>query len=256
MAGKHGVMNFSALNKALFASMRAEAKPRRNAPLRAAVASASAARQRTPAASASVARVPVYRRSPSWHGKVRSYFEKARARKTAGARFKSNLAKARPALKEKVRQSRRGMNINALIKQANAAAKAFNIESSNSVERRIKRAEFFRTRNAVLEELGRRAGERNSRVGEILKNINKNKNKIVSAMNAANKENRYISWRNAVALNQGGKRKNIGKRYKGPTPSPPHPSPPRHAGRRTPEWARGIGASNIANWVIRHGGKV
>lgn len=253
MAGKHGVMNFSALNKALFASMRAEAKPRRNAPLRAAVASASAARQRTPAVSASVARVPVYRRSPSWHGKVRSYFEKARARKTSGARFKSNLAKARPALKEKVRQSRRGMNINALIKQANAAAAAFNRTSSNSVERQIKRAEFFRTRNAVLEELGRRASERNRRVGEILKNINKNKNKIVAGINTANKTNRYITWQQHVAREQGGKRPHNIPVYKG---SPPRPSPPRSAGPRTPEWAKGIGASNIANWVIRHGGKV
>ena len=249
MAGKHGIVNFRNLNSALFAAMRAEAaRPRRNAPLRVAVASASAsaARQRTPAA-------PAARRSPAWHGKIRTYFAKGRARKAAGTRAKNNLVKARPALRAAVRESRRGMNINKLIAQADAAERAFNVEGANSVERRIRRAEFYRTRDAVLEELGRRAGERNSRVGQILKNINKRKHTIVENINNTNKTNRYITWRQYVARNQGGTRPHNFPVYKG---SPPRPPPPPPSGRRTPEWARGIGASNIANYLVRRGLKV
>jgi len=249
-------MNFSALNSALLASMRTQAaKPRRNTPLRAAVtsASASAARQRTPTApvrspaSASVAR------SPAWHGKIRTYFAKGRARKAAGARAKNNLAKARPALRAAVRESRRAMNINMLIAQADAAERAFNIESSNSVERRIRRAEFYRTRNAVLKELDRRIGERNKRVVEILKNINKRKHAIVGGINNANKTNRYITWRQYVARNQGGTAPHNFPVYKG---SPPRPSPPSPSRPRTPEWAKGLGASNIAKYLISRGVKL
>jgi hypothetical protein len=249
MAGKHGIMNLRNLNSALFAAMRAEAaQPRRNAPLRVAVASASAsaARQRTPTA-------PAARRSPAWRGKIRTYFAKGRARKAAGTRAKDNLAKARPALRAAVRESRRSMNINKLIAQADAAERAFNVETDNSVERRIRRAEFYRTRDAVLEELGRRAGERNSRVGQILKNINKRKHAIVANINNTNKTNRYITWRQYVARNQGGSRPHNFPVYKG---SPPRPPPPPPSGRRTPEWARGIGASNIANYLVRRGLKV
>ena len=217
------------------------APPRRNAPLRAAVAaaSASAARQRTPP-----------RLSPAWHGKIRTYFAKKRAHKAAAAKAKKNLEKARPALRAAVRESRRGMNINKLIAQADAAERAFNVGSTNSTERRIKRAEFYRTRDAVLEELERRAGERNSRVSQILKNINKRKHYIVAGINNMNKTNRYITWRQYVARNQGGTRPHNFPVYKG---SPPRPSPPQPSGRRTPEWARGIGASNIANYLVRRG---
>lgn len=260
MAGKHGMMNFSGLNKALFAAMRTQGptarrpSPRRNTALRAAVASASAsaARQRAPVASAARQRTPA---SPTWRGKIRSYFAAGKKQKVAGKKFKSNLAKARPALKGLAAESRRGVNINKLIAQADAAEREFNIKSTNSLLRKIKRAEFFRTRNFVLHELEERLKRRNSRAAEILKNISRRKNNIVSAMNAANKENRYASWRETVALNQGGKRKNIGKVYKGPTPSPPRPSP-RSPRRRTPPELRGIGASNLANYLVRRGLRV
>lgn len=246
---KHNLRNL--LNDPVVQAFLA-APPRQNAPLRAAVAaaSASAARQRTPTAPP---RAPVPQRSPAWHGKIRTYFAKGRARKAVGTKAKNNLTKARPALRAAVRESRRGMNINKLIAQADAAERAFNVETANSAERRIKRAEFYRTRDAVLEELGRRAGERNSRVGQILKNINKRKHDIVAAINNTNKTNRYITWRQYVARNQGGKRPHNFPVYKG---SPPRPSPSRSSVPRTPPELRGLGASNIANYLVRRGLRV
>jgi hypothetical protein len=230
------------------------APPRKNAPLRAAVAAASASAVRQHAPTASV-RAPVPRRSPAWHGKVRSYVDAGKKQKAAGKKFKSNLVKARPALKQLAAASRRGVNINKLIAQADAAWHDFILPSNNPLQRKIKRAEFYRTRNFVLHELEERLKRHNSRAAEILKNINRRKNNIVSSMNAGNKVNRYITWRQAVALNQGGNRKNIGKRYRGPSPSPPRPSP-RSPRRRTPPELRGIGASNIANYLVRRGLRV
>lgn len=256
MAGKHGIMNFSGLNKALFAAMKAQGPTarRQNAPLRVAVAaaSASAARQRAPVVSAVRQRTPP---SPSWRGKIRSYFAAGKKQKAAGKKFKTNLVKARPALKQLVAESRRGVNINKLIAQANAAEHEFILPSTSSLHRRIKRAEFYRTRNAVLDELGRRFNNGNKRAKQILININRRKNNIVSTINAGNKVNRYITWRQAVALNQGGNRKNIGPRYRGPSPSPPRQSP-RSPRRRTPPGLRGLGASNIANYLVRRGLRV
>jgi hypothetical protein len=194
----------------------------------------------------------VPRRSPAWHGKVRSYVAAGKKQKESGKKFKSNLVKARTALKQLAAESRRNVNINTLIAQADAAERNFNRESNNSLQRKIKRAEFYRTRNFVLHELEERLKRRNKRATEIVKNINRRKNNIVEGMNATNKENRYITWREAVAVNQGGKRKNIGPRYKGPTPSPPRPSP-RSPRRRTPPELRGLGASNISNYLVRRG---
>jgi len=255
MAGKHGLMNFSNINKALFAAMKAQGPARRqNTPLRVAVAAASAAaaRQRTPVASAARQRTPA---SPSWRGKIRSYFAAGKKQKAAGKKFKTNLVKARPALKQLAAESRRGVNINKLIAQADAAERDFNRPSANSLQRKIKRAEFYRTRNFVLHELEERLKRHNSRAVEILKNINRRKNNIVATINEGNKVNRYITWRQAVALNQGGDRKNIGKRYRGPSPSPPRQSP-RSPRRRTPPGLRGLGASNIANYLVRRGLRV
>lgn len=242
---KHNLKNLGFNSAAVKAFMAAPM--RRNAPLRTAVASASAsaARQRTPAAQA---RKPA---SPSWHGKVRSYVAAGKKQKASGNKFKSNLAKARANLKKLAAASRRNVNINTLIAQADAAERNFNIPSTNSLQRKIKRAEFYRTRNFVLHELEERLKRRNIRAAEILKNISRRKNNIVSAMNAANKENRYISWREAVALNQGGKRKNIGPRYKGPLP--PLRQQTGSPRQRTPPELRGLGASNIANYLVRRG---
>lgn len=233
----HGLTNLSELSKLGFEwAKKPSGTPRRNAPLRAAVSGASAARVNARQS----------RPSPTWANRRRE-------RKRATDKFKSGLALTRNARRAAAHGSRNNVNIDELIARADAAANAFNRASTNTTERKIKRAEFYRTRNAVIHQIERRAQLRNKRVGEILRNISRRKNQIVANINWSNVSNRYMTWRQTIAREQGGKPPHTSQTYRGELTSP-RTSPLRSPRRRTPNWARQVGGvSGLARALARRG---